>query len=305
MASNTQAKFIELLNWYQSYAKKKYPLNGPSDASQIKKIEKMIGEKFPDELNEIYSVNDGETNTEAFFGETFMPMDEIRKALIFSVNNAKKEAKKPDNPEKKAELLGKIIPLIMALPKKKPWFKLKMETGSNSFGGPYLYTSEDAVTNDKYSIIEMDFDDYEPIKPLVIELLELENLSYDTGEINFEVFKDGHYKLSNKNIDLGEDLTCYPKDTIKKIYFHYKWLPFITDEGGNYIGLDLDPDKNGTKRQVINFGRDEDEMVVLGKSLDEFLDMCLAETKKKDSGEFKNLGKWHLHYILSLIAKNK
>ena len=34
-----------------------------------------------------------------------------------------------------------------------------------------------------------------------------------------------------------------------------KWLPFCSDDGGNFIGIDLDPDVNGTVGQVINFGK--------------------------------------------------
>ena len=42
------------------------------------------------------------------------------------------------------------------------------------------------------------------------------------------------------------------------------------DETGNHIGLDFDPDRDGTAGQVISFGRDEDQKQLKANSFDEF-----------------------------------
>jgi len=72
----------------------------------------------------------------------------------------------------------------------------------------------------------------------------------------------------------------------------------ISDLGGNYIGIDLDPDTNGIKGQVIIFGRDEEDMIVLANSWDEFLDWNLDLIEKE--GE-KLKSESHLHDIYKQI----
>lgn len=50
-------------------------------------------------------------------------------------------------------------------------------------------------------------------------------------------------------------------------YTNPRWIPLAHDHNSNYIGVDLDPDKNGGVGQVINFGRDENHKVVFAESL--------------------------------------
>lgn len=79
--------------------------------------------------------------------------------------------------------------------------------------------------------------------------------------------------------DLAEDaelnaekgFTSTPAGRIKRRYADTKWIPFCTDDGGNYIGIDLDPDVKGRAGQVINFGRDEHDKSVLETDLNAFL----------------------------------
>ena len=46
----------------------------------------------------------------------------------------------------------------------------------------------------------------------------------------------------------------------------------ISDCGGNDIGIDPDPSKHEVKGQVILLGRDQEDMIVLAGSRDDFLD---------------------------------
>ncbi|MGP8217196.1 MAG: SMI1/KNR4 family protein [Bacteroidia bacterium] len=310
MSDKVQTKFREVINWYQSYTRKRYAFNGPADAAEIKKLEKLIGEKLPEDLNDLYSVHDGETDGGTFLGEDFMKISDIidciNTSIIICEENEEKREKlslaKPD-PKRKEEVIKKILQSYKDLETKREWFKMEFECGASGYSMPCLYLTLEDATNSKWVKTRKEIH-YDPIKPLMEELLPLENMSED-GYITFDLFKDGHYSIKDKRDsgDLSSTLSCYPESTIKKIYFHLKWVPLFTDHGGNYIGIDLDPDVKGAKGQVINFGRDETEMVVLAKSLADFFDICIAETKKKDLGEFKNLGKYHLHYILSQIAK--
>jgi internalin A len=65
--------------------------------------------------------------------------------------------------------------------------------------------------------------------------------------------------------------SSYPEKTIKVQYINPKWIPLFEDSGGNYIGIDMDPDSKGSDGQIINFGRDESHKFLIAKDLDEFL----------------------------------
>lgn len=86
--------------------------------------------------------------------------------------------------------------------------------------------------------------------------------------------------------------TSTPAGCIKRRYADTKWLPICTDNGGNYIGIDFDPDVNGCSGQIINFGRDENNKTVLSESLNAFFerltrivcsdDFCIDEFDGED-----------------------
>lgn len=82
--------------------------------------------------------------------------------------------------------------------------------------------------------------------------------------------------------------TSEPAGCIKRRYADKKWLPLCNDGGGNYIGIDLDPDVNGKIGQIINFGRDEHDKVVLAESLDAFFARLTRIIRSEDFfvGEF-------------------
>ncbi|MFZ6645044.1 SMI1/KNR4 family protein [Undibacterium sp. TJN25] len=58
-----------------------------------------------------------------------------------------------------------------------------------------------------------------------------------------------------------------------------KWIPFSDDYGGNHLGIDFDPDENGTIGLVIIFGRDEDEKFLVASSFAEFLALVLLHLR--------------------------
>lgn len=76
----------------------------------------------------------------------------------------------------------------------------------------------------------------------------------------------------------GEDFASSPKGhfsfppgAITPRYINLGWIPFLSDHGGNAVGIDLAPAAMGVRGQVITFGRDEREKFVLAPSLGDFL----------------------------------
>ena len=70
---------------------------------------------------------------------------------------------------------------------------------------------------------------------------------------------------------IEEELSVEPLGAIKQQYFNRAWIPFATDGSGNFVGVDLDPGENGSRGQVINFGRDDLEMFVIAPDIAGFL----------------------------------
>jgi cell wall assembly regulator SMI1 len=77
-----------------------------------------------------------------------------------------------------------------------------------------------------------------------------------------------------------EGMSSCPPGWVKNKYSHPGWIPLLSDRAGNYIGVDLDPptqsisttdsndndeagESHGQSGQVIAFGREIDEKVVL------------------------------------------
>nr|WP_315595326.1 SMI1/KNR4 family protein [uncultured Cupriavidus sp.] len=66
-------------------------------------------------------------------------------------------------------------------------------------------------------------------------------------------------------------------------------IPLTTD-GGNHVGLDYDPDTNGTIGQVITFGRDEDTKRVIANSFEHFVSLLIsAVATARWNGEYLDL----------------
>jgi cell wall assembly regulator SMI1 len=65
------------------------------------------------------------------------------------------------------------------------------------------------------------------------------------------------------NPGLKERMQSIPPGWIRRDYSQRGWIPLIADKVGNYVGVDLNPDHEGSIGQVIVFGRDFDTKVVL------------------------------------------
>jgi len=75
-----------------------------------------------------------------------------------------------------------------------------------------------------------------------------------------EVDDDPH---TGSNPRLRNLMQSIPDGYVRKEYSQRGWIPLVVDKAGNYIGVDLNPDTNGSVGQVIVFGRDFDTKIVL------------------------------------------
>ena len=80
--------------------------------------------------------------------------------------------------------------------------------------------------------------------------------------------------------DIDRNIVSVPKKHIKKNYMNMHYFPISRDGGGNYLGVDLDPDEKGTKGQIINLGSDENTRYVIAPSLEDFLAFCIREIER-------------------------
>lgn len=78
---------------------------------------------------------------------------------------------------------------------------------------------------------------------------------------------------------MSEWMKSTPDGFVKKASNNQFWIPFAYDYGGNFLGIDLDPDKMGIVGQVINFGRDENRKIVTNESISDFLFWLIEELR--------------------------
>ncbi len=121
--------------------------------------------------------------------------------------------------------------------------------------------------------------------PDVIEFLATYPYT-DFAGLTFEGLKK-EYKVDTDWEFPGDyDLLNTDDDKIKQFdYNQQHWVPLFNDAGTNYMGVDLDPHKNGTLGQIIVYGHDEDERKVIATSFAELLQTLihLMETKRLTS----------------------
>ncbi|MPY68287.1 hypothetical protein F8S09_16650 [Deinococcus sp. SDU3-2] len=65
-------------------------------------------------------------------------------------------------------------------------------------------------------------------------------------------------------------LTSRPAGAVQPVTFSARWLPFASDGAGNGLAVDLDPGPAGKAGQIITYGPDERERLVLAPNLPAF-----------------------------------
>ncbi|KAH3674522.1 hypothetical protein WICPIJ_009560 [Wickerhamomyces pijperi] len=94
---------------------------------------------------------------------------------------------------------------------------------------------------------------------------------------------NGGRKLNVNNPDLIPRQQSIPPQCVRAQYCDWNWIPLVTDNSGNHIAIDLNPDVKGTYGQVILFGRDYDTKFVIAKNWGDFL---LSFTNDLGQGNF-------------------
>lgn len=285
-------KFRQLLDVQRSaLGRPTGTLNDPISKDEIERIEILIGEELPEAFTEIYNFANGQYfgSEGVFFGWYFCDSDEIIQSLEFSRTRIKPEKRNIENPDESKLLVEQIVNLFLRLPAQcgfgeEDWFKLEFSCSPGGVSGPYIYPNVD-TDNRERRILQIDSPDFERSLEIVKQLHELEERTYNWDELEFVVYSDGKYEIERGMWDFDNEIpfSSTPEDAIKLKYFHFKWLPIFSDLSGNYLGIDLDPDMEGRKGQVINFGRDEEDMFVLADNLENFFDKLLAKPVLPDS----------------------
>lgn len=279
-----------------------WELNKSITTEEINKIEELSGETLPNIFKVLYAKANGQESDSFpfFFGDAFMSSYDIAKHLEFTRSLIKPQPQRVINPEASGVLMQKILALcVNDIPRDKFWFKINFSCSRNSITGPVLYENENTEPNEK---VFFKISDLHSFLDAVGELHKLEYESYNWDEMEFTLYNTGvfEWERKNYNLDAENDFSSTPENAIKKKYFNYKWIPIFSDYGGNFIGMDLDPDVNGKRGQIINFGRDEEDMYVMADDLEQFFDLILNQL---NAGNGETLRKVHIHDAVRELIK--
>lgn len=233
-----------------------------------------------------------------------MSIDEIKAQLDFALSLKKPEQRRIDNLSTSDQIIKEIANVYYrAIPAKRTFGLLTKRWDRATFEcSPGVINSISVRYKDGS---QASFMPGRSVGPNILSLLEqpheLEKDSYNWDHLEFEILPDGSYTVERGDYIWEEhiSLTSFPEKAIKAKYFHFKWIPVFHDFSGNYIGIDLDPDELGTKGQVIIYGRDEENMVVLANDLDQFLDWIYKEAQNNQESFLSEV---HLHEVLRNVV---
>lgn len=298
--NTTVQKWIELYA-FQKQHRDVSGLHAGADAEKLSRIEALTGEKLPEDYKALYLAHDGEDEEGGFstlFGLGFMTLDEVISDLEAARRQLKPESRSVADPETSRKLTDRLVAFFLEAAQSTPgWEKLEFGCSAHSFEGPYIY-----LPGEEHRDI-LDIDDLDAAYPIVEELAEAES-SYNWDELEFTVYPEGNYTFERKDYDFADNIGSWPEGAVKKKFFHHLWVPVFKDYGGNFIGIDLDPDVKGRKGQVLVFGRDEDPQFVVAEDLDRFftllLDRIHAQGGKPEGLPFMEDA--HLHEVLKEIV---
>jgi cell wall assembly regulator SMI1 len=87
-------------------------------------------------------------------------------------------------------------------------------------------------------------------------------------------------RLGSELKELDRATSSHPPQAIRRKYSLRGWVPVLRDHEGNYVGVDLDPGPEGTRGQIINFGRVEDDKRVLFDSIVALMEWLAQEVEE-------------------------
>lgn len=87
--------------------------------------------------------------------------------------------------------------------------------------------------------------------------------------------------------------SLYQDGMVKASLYNPKRLPFASDQSGQYLCIDFDPDKNGKFGQVIYLPSAEPEPIsVIANSFDEFLDFIISAINNNQLSVYDERDDW-------------
>ncbi|BAO41345.1 KNR4/SMI1 homolog [Kluyveromyces marxianus DMKU3-1042] len=99
---------------------------------------------------------------------------------------------------------------------------------------------------------------------------KLETQDYKAMDPNLQRNISQNYSKQFKLPDIPNQHSVPPL-AIQPVYAHSGWIPLVTDNAGNHIGIDLAPGPKGKYGQVILFGREFDTKFVVANNWGDFL----------------------------------
>jgi cell wall assembly regulator SMI1 len=301
---NIKQKLEKIAEWgNKNYEEGVNDFNKITDTISLHKIENLISEKLPKEIFDLYSEVNGQKDRHdgVLFGLQFLSTNEILEYLEFPLSLVKPLNREIEKPDESNIILNKIVsccidsaPVNFMNKLFKKWKFICFKFSQGSFSEPKIFFKE--FQNGK----GFEFKDSDGLFSLITELHDLEKFKYNWDSIELKIYPNKKFDISRLDY-IWEDhinFRSFPENAIKKKYFHYKWIPIFFDYGGNHIGIDLDPDITGKKGQVIIYGREEEDMVVLSNSLNSFFDLCLEEIENTPQQFITNT---HMHEVLKKI----
>lgn len=248
-------------------------LNSLSDPCTIKDLEvaqKHLGIKFPFPVIQYFLTHDGQE----------IPPSSTRKlGLIYGL-----------------QLLSLSEVVVMT----NYWRKVSRRESNSKFN---------LINNDKLKILKKENEESKE---------EIEENSIINNDPNFKIAAklDEISKVDLKNYpDLMRNISThskndykkklpnqssYPPNTIKSQYANPNWIPLVTDNTGNNIAIDLDPDINGKIGQVIIFGREYDTKYLIADNWGEFMNKFALDFEKPERCNLdydSELGTFDLAYL--------
>ncbi|KAK6205377.1 Smi1b protein [Scheffersomyces amazonensis] len=210
--------------------------------SDLNDFQKDLKIKLPQSVIEFFKLTDGQSTignndndiSGLIFGLKLMTLDEIVGVT--------------ENWRKVAEILHNELSQLKQSNKLNELSKLKLTHANDNQISKKLSGSETETSSTKTSID-------------IVDSLSATSSTTITSSGN------------NKSSIVSQQQRCIPPGSIHETFAHPMWIPLITDEVGNYIGIDLSPPPNGSGNwgQVILFGREFDFKFKIADNWGDFL----------------------------------
>lgn len=239
-------------------------LNSPASSIKLRQLESFVGESLPKDFKDLYMYANGQDDgCGIFYGNEFLSLEAIMSQLELSKQFSNKSAQKILSKKTMKELVNYMLSFVDDEQKNNDDARLRFAASKNSIGGAVIVSKDvKGIITEKPLLTSIDHNYVFGLLPKI----------FDTENPLMELLADMQGNYSASVCETTEiPTTSVPDSAIKQLYYHNKWVPIFGDYCGNYIGIDLDPDINGVRGQVIKYGRDEQQMHVLANSLAEYL----------------------------------